>query len=80
MTNENIVGIFCFFAYPFAVSWILFYFSNKGEEARENIERDRANLMKRKLQDCEKEVDFYKHRLKLMQAKEKKGENNGRNK
>ena len=56
IANENIVGIFCFIAYPFAVSWILFYFSNKGEEARENIERDRANLMERKLQDCEEKL------------------------
>ena len=66
--------ILMFFSIPLITSFVLFYFFNKGGEAKENIERDRANLMKRKLQDCEEEVEFYKHRLKLMQAKEKRGE------
>lgn len=66
--------ILMFFSIPLITSFVLFYFFNKVGEASENIERDRANLMKRKLQDCEEEVEFYKHRLKLMQAKEKRGE------
>lgn len=66
------IEILMFFSIPLITSFVLFYFSNKGEEARENIERKRANLMERKLRDCEEEVEFYKHRLKL--AKSELGE------